>query len=61
MAFGTGDRFVDIGAVVEWLAALRAHASQFGADEEGFTAFMAEEEATGSATRESFRIIYLDR
>ena len=36
MAFGTGDRFVDIGAVVEWLAALRAHASQFGADEEGF-------------------------
>ncbi len=64
MAFGTGDRFVDIGPVVEVkLAALRAHASQFGADEEAFiTAFMAEEgKRLGVGYAESFRIIYLDR
>lgn len=64
MALGSGDRFVDISAVVELkFAALRAHASQFGATEEGFVrGLMAEEGArAGVAYAESYRIIYLDR
>lgn len=64
MAFGDGDRFVDISGVMDQkLAALRAHASQFGPDDESFIdRFLAEEgKRAGVPYAESFRIIYLDR
>ena len=64
MGFGSGDRFVDISPVLEVkLAALRAHASQFGPSEEDFVrGLMAEEgKRAGVGCAESYRILYLER
>ena len=63
MAFGEGDAFVDISDVIDVkIAALHAHASQFGPDDEGFIRkLMADEGArAGTAYAESYRIIRLD-